>query len=214
MKTSRENKPMHKSSADYAEWKTNDDALRVKAKALNAEKVMKERKHKSLNDYDKLGKVPGNDDQTSLEVKSAVKSIDVKKKKLDDLIDKVDSIISKIPGAIPPNSTVFGPTAKKPGKNNTIDDDITDSMDKGELHNSVSSFKKSNDIFMKKNFSRGKKLSEYRRELKTGLNSIIKKEPFPTYSKIRMTNPGFITYCRNVILTGSRSFGIPGQPPQ
>jgi hypothetical protein len=214
MKTSRENKPASKSGADYAKWKVNDDALKAKAKALNAEKAMKEKKHKSLSDYDKLGKVPGNDDQTSLKVKAAVKSIDAKKKKLDDLIDKVDSIISKIPGAIPPNSTVFGPTAKKPGKNNTIDDDITDSVNKGALSTSVSSFKKSNEIFMKKNFSRGKKLSEYRRELKLGLNSILKKEPFPTYSKIRMTNPGFIAYCRKVILTGSRSFGIPGQLPQ
>ena len=213
MKASRENRPSSK-SAEYAAWKINDDELRVKAKALNAEKVIKEKKHKALSDYDKLGKVPGNDDQTSMMVKAAVKSIDEKKKKLDDLIDKVDVIISKIPGAIPPNSTVFGPTAKKPVKNNTIDDDITNSVNKGALSASMSSFKKSNEMFMKKNFSRGKKLSEYRRDLKLGLNSIITREPFPTYVKLKMTNPGFIAYCRKIILTGSKSFGIPGQLPQ
>jgi hypothetical protein len=214
MKVSREIRPSSTSTVEYAEWKINDDALKAKARALNAEKVLNEKKHKALSDYDKLGKVPGNDDQTSTAVKAAVKSIDEKKKKLDDLMDKVDIIISKIPGAIPPNSIVFGPTTKKPGENITIDDDITNSVNKSALSTSVSSFKKSNEMFMKKNFSRGKKLSEYRRDLKFDVNSIIAREPFPTYIKLKMTNPGFIAYCRKVILAGSKSFGIPGQLPQ
>lgn len=189
------------------------DDITAKRKEANDRMSDLKRSHKSVYEYVNANKYPDKNDVRTAEIRTSILAQKKIKYKIDDLTDKMELILKNSPGSIPPNSTSFGPSIKKPDLTNLIDEDITDSMDRVALDTSADTFAKRNDLMTNKRFFPDKSLLEYRDNLKTSMKSIITKEPFPTYTKLTSNNIAFLSYSRKLIKTGSKIFGIPGQPP-
>jgi hypothetical protein len=212
------NKPVNgvKHEKELANWNIQSIFNNKKYASLSTEKFKLQIKYKILNDYLTTGKLNSSDNDKSIKkVNSTINTMNSKVDKLNSILDKIDDIISALPTALAPNSINFGATLKNPKLVIEIDTDTNANINNNILDQIFISHKKTNETFMNKNFveTPNSNLKNYYDIIKSSMNIIVDKEPYPTYDRISPTNLGFLKFAKTFAKKGAKTFGIPGQLP-
>jgi len=175
-----------------------------------------EKKYKILNDAYKRNKsVKGSG--TNLE-----QSEEIVQKQLDNLetlIDKTDEILGALPISMKPESANFGMTLKNPKPIIKIANELDDNVNVEILDNLIKKFRLKNEDLMSTNYK--SKLSNsilnykmYKNILSANMMTIVKKDPFPSYSLMNPVNLPWIAFLyKDFVKVGSTTFGFPSFSP-
>jgi len=205
-----------KNLLELNKWNADNIVYNKKYAELSIQKFKLQIKYKNIEDYKTTGKFnPSYSDNNTEKVHNSIKSTLKKLDKLSGFLDKLDNALSILPTALAPTSCNFGASLKNPKLVVEIDDNINDNINDTILTKVFSSHKKKKESLMQKNQkpSNGNSLKNYYKTLKSSINLVITKEPYPTYDRINLSNLGFLKFAKTFVEKGSKSFGIPGQLP-
>jgi len=203
-------------AVELGEWVAMQAALREVIVTLSAKRWGLEKTYKILLDAQRSGKsVKGVDEG----LESAEKLITAQLDKLTALADKADDILAPLPITLKPETANFGFTLKNPKPIINIASELADNINEGPLNKIFDKFRLRNENLMSSNY--GSKLSgsilnynSYKRALSVGMITIIKKDPFPKYELLKITNIPWVAFLyKDFVSTGAQTYGFPGFPP-
>jgi len=203
-----------KNLKEYNEWEETLNEIKKPELELKLEKFKLEKQHKIVYDAYSAGIKTEKSDIVDAPLKTIQASeelIDKQFEKFDTIIDKMNAIVAPLPTTLKMNSANFGFTLKKPQPVINIAKELDDNVNEAPLQQINNRFKLKNEDFMKGPVvfnSAG---------FNTALNiaglSLIKKDPFPAYEKLKITNLPWIKFLgTDFVPTGAKCYGIPGFP--
>ena len=201
---------------DLLTWNQNILGLKEQITTLKTKKWTLEKTYKILDDAYKSGKsVKGADPGLEQSEKQINKQLD----NLTSLVDKADKIIIPLPITMKPATANFGITLKNTKPIINIADELDDNINEGPLNKIFEKFKLKNDGMMATTY--GSKLSgsiinykAYKTVLSASMLAIVKKDPFPKYELLKVTNVPYLAFLyKDFVTTGAKSYGFPGQMP-
>ena len=190
--------------------------LKEQITTLKTKKWTLEKTYKILDDAYKSGKsVKGADPGLEQSEKQINKQLD----NLTSLVDKADKIIIPLPITMKPATANFGITLKNTKPIINIADELDDNINEGPLNKIFEKFKLKNDGMMATTY--GSKLSgsiinykAYKTVLSASMLAIVKKDPFPKYELLKVTNVPYLAFLyKDFVTTGAKTYGFPGQMP-
>ena len=202
---------------DIEQWTTN---MAINKELLVTEKLNKFKlsiKFKVVYDvYTLETKLKNNDDAEIKALQIKEKTINDSLDKLTKLTDSIDNTLAPLPITLDSYTTNFGPTLKNPKPVIEIADKLDDTVYEDVLDKFTNKFKISNNEMLQTN---GKFLSkvdykEYKKLLKKIMPAVIKKDTFPKYENLKLTNVWWLSFLiTKWTPTGAETYGIPGNSP-
>lgn len=193
-------------------WTEDEISMTTQMISLNTEKLGLELKYAAVYAVYNDSPPKENDDE---KVKSIQKTQEKNNKLfeyLKTLVESIDAFIMPLPNATMPVSASFMFTLKNPKPLVHISDELSDNVNKGEIDKIMEMFRLKSDDFMNPNF-KSIDWKKYTDALKLAMFVLIKKDAFPKYENLKITNIPWIYFLYNdFVPTGKSCFGFPGFP--
>ena len=223
IKAHKLNRPTNtvKNEEETTAWTQVKDELQIPLDSLNLQKYNIEKQWQVVNDVVQSGGKLASGavaDVGLLAIETTEALIEQQFEKLNGIIDELNILVAPLPTTLQPNTANFGFTLKKPVFVINIADELDDNINPKPLKTITDQFKISNESFMT---GIGTKF-DYKNYL-TALNvakllpspaGTIKKDPFPSYENLKVTNLQWVKFlATEFVTTGAKTYGIPGQLP-
>lgn len=227
-KTHREDKPkryrtQQDSAAIYArelaEWDAEQVIINEQLVSKRTSKFVSETKYKIVYEAFSGSKVKDVPDPKIKSIKKSEDQIDGQFSKLDALVNSIDPLLAPLPVSTQPCTANFAVTAKNPKPVIKFDEDLNDNVNDGALRPIIEKFKLKNESFMSSNLSSKSgesftNFKKYKQTLKSSYPTTIKKDPFPKYENLKLTNVQWMAFLYNKWTpAGAKTYGIPGFSP-
>lgn len=139
--------------------------------------------------------------------------------KLEMAVENVGKILAALPISLAPETVNFGITLKNTKPIINISDELDDNINTEILDKIIEKFKLKNLDFLSSNY--GSKISAsilnmgmYKSTLSTAMMLIMKRDAFPKYENLKITNVPWIMFLyKDFVTEGAKTFGFPGQNP-
>jgi hypothetical protein len=201
---------------EQTKWNVENIQLKEEKTTLKLKKWEEEKKYDIIYKASELGSSTGDEsiDGGLSKIQQTEKFIFKQLDKLDILAEKADKIVAPLPITLQPETANFGITLKNPNPVINIETEINDNINEGPLSKITDKFKLKNEDLMKEGGSKGFAYKKYTNVLKAAMPNLIKKNPFPAYENLKITNiPYQIFLAKDFVRTGSTTYGFPGFPP-
>ena len=202
--------------SEFAEWIEIKTILQEKLLSIKIKKWELEKIHKILTEAYKLGKsVKGSGKALEDTEKLVNKQLD----KLTSLVDKIDDILAPLPITMKPETANFGITLKNIKPIIKITEDLDDNINENSLNKISDKFRLKNEDLVSSKYTN--KISNsilnfksYKNALSTNMVIIVKKDAFPSYELLKMTNIPWVSFLyKDFVTKGAQTYGWPGQIP-
>jgi hypothetical protein len=200
-------------AANLTSWEADRISMTEQMVELKTDKFTLEIKYAIFKDAYDDKPVKDNPDPKVKTTQKTKKSNDALFAKLKMLSDSIENFLVALPNAATPVSANFLFTLKNPMPLIKISDELSDNINHGDLDKITSSFKLTSNDFMKPNF-KSIDWKKYKGALQLAMFVLIKKDAFPKYQNLKITNIHWLFFLYNDFTpTGAKTFGFPGFMP-
>ena len=204
---------------ELKEWNSIQRNYDNELLTLKNEKYKLEIRYKIVYNAYSGAEVEDNSDTKIKSMKKTEESIDKQFEKLDKLIDSINIFLAPLPITSKPETANFGFTIKNPKPIIKFGDELNDNINNGVLDPIVEKFEFKNKDLMSTNYN--SKLDntvvnwkKYTSALRGAMPTIIKKDPFPKYEHLKVTNLPWISFLyKDWTRIGAQTYGFPIFPP-
>lgn len=209
-------RPSKKQTKKYINWCEEKLSLNKTKKELKLKKWSLEKKYKLVNSAYNGGKIKNSEisDPKLTALEKSQDNIDKQLDKLTSLIDKISLTLSVLPGVLNPYEANFGITLKNPKLAIQIEDELNDNVNEETIGEIFNDSRLDNEEFMKGVVEFNYSKYESAISLAILSNTLIKKDPFPSYENLSLDNFAWMSFINlSFVPTGAKSYGIPGNSP-